>query len=687
MLDCDSIDPGSLILFTPPRLLFTCSTSAPVTSAPSNHRPGFRLILTAIHDTTSGTCPQSQFYCGPRPSYSDSKSHSPLPQHPPQSQHSSSSVSFTHLGLAYSSGSSVPSAAAPASSSSASSSVSSSSLSVGSPSLSAASVSTSSASLSRSDPAGSSARELSRAVLGYCIPDRTVCDGIANCADSRDESVARCGEPSSGEHPWRGGPDRKSSGLLHGFLSLGIPASIAIAVSTIVTFTVCIGAVICCCNRCCGTRRSYPSRYPRIVAGSARMHALDASLPASAGYPVPHAHPHHTSGSSSAVIMRGGGGPGSATRAQFTSWLNRGRPIHGTEWHSQVTPFSQQQHQQPPGYMPFCSYSGSQQSSVAHMFSVTAGSHGPGTDQKLAYQHTQPDFVMRSSMMKPSRDEMFPVAHSADPSVTSNCMPLPSSIGAPSSDSYSSIHANSSIQASYPVYPRPPGPPPALIHGVMGSPVTYRRDTSGTDPCSYTPPPPYGACTVPPASSVTASSSRTGTTSGGGGPGVHASSHAAWLSRGPVAPESGLMTAGGSIDGVVSASATDLCHIGSNGILFGHQLSGGGNSVLHTNTPVETISTGGGMMTGAPPRGCTSGDLVSNGGILYLGELAQPLSGEDSSMRFRGYSCGPGSTTTGSASSRSGMPTNSSQRSGEAPNASSQTLPVSEQMVSFPVQL
>lgn len=243
---------------------------------------------------------------------------------------------------------------------------------------------------------------------------------------------------------------------------MGIPASIAIAVCTILTFTVCIGAVICCCNRCCGHRQSYQSRYPRIMIGNGRMHAFNSALRSNAGYPsnhpYPHAHPN--SGSDSAVLSRG---LESAGRAHLVPWVNQEHSIHGTKWNAQMNSFSK-----PHNYTAFCSYSSSsQQSSLVPMFSSAGGGGVPyqGLDQKLAFQHTPMDYGVCSSMLKSG----------CDPSAVQKCMALQPSVGAPSTDSYSSVHASSSVQSGYPIYPRLTGPNPSLVHGAVGSPVTYRR--------------------------------------------------------------------------------------------------------------------------------------------------------------------------------------------------------------------
>lgn len=129
----------------------------------------------------------------------------------------------------------------------------------------------------------------------------------------------------------------------------------------------------------------------------------------------------------------------------------------------------------------------------------------------------------------------------------------------------------------------------------------------------YYTPPPHGAFNVPPASIVTASSSRTGTTSGGLRESVKSG-------RDQSVPTMGYNTSG-------NGSGIGICNQQLDGV----------ESVLHTNTPIESISHG--------------GDLSLNGGILYSGNMYRPLSPQNSSL-FQVENLGHSSvTTTGSGSS------------------------------------
>ncbi|TPP61126.1 CUB domain containing protein [Fasciola gigantica] len=185
---CRASYPRFPIFTTKSAICIAFHTSAHLSPVPPNYRPGFRLILTTVHDTTTTACPQGLFYCGlrPHPSYVDSKQQ----QQQQQQLQPPPPVSYGHLGLAF--GSSTPLK------STGSAVHSLSSASASNPGSVASSF------VDRSNPAPlstsvSSSRDLGRSALGYCIPERTVCDGIGNCADSRDESVAQCGESGSSE--------------------------------------------------------------------------------------------------------------------------------------------------------------------------------------------------------------------------------------------------------------------------------------------------------------------------------------------------------------------------------------------------------------------------------------------------------------------------------------------------------
>ncbi|KAF8561494.1 hypothetical protein P879_07024 [Paragonimus westermani] len=540
----------------------------------SNQKPGFRVVLTAIRDTTTTTCPPNSFYCGPRPA-------------PVLNQLDIASQLYLDR-RPYGGGSS------------------------------SLSMSGSATSMRRDSSPGTSVQQQQQQqphTLGYCIADQTLCDGISNCADGLDESSSRCSKVDSVSGDWMDG-DTSSNRWISGFLSLGIPASIAIAVSTIIIFTVCIGAVICCCTRCCKvSMRSMP--YPRISRFPPDRSVAFGNSMGAYGRPT-----NFASATASAQL----GHHPSSDQTNLASWLNGSRQLP-------VTPYNQQ----PATYAQYYSKAG-------HLYPAP---HFLDTNRSDHFRNEQPrlqrDLLMCPGTKVPYSDDKSPAASSTEEPPKRQHKALSAHTG---SDSYASVHANPTrIYTGYSAQPgHTVGPP----NGQMSSPSVYRSDQSGIDPCCYTPPP-YGACTVPPASSVTASSSRTGTTSGGGMM-PNPSNEVGWSRRSRL-PDNLRFVTSGSTDAVVTATGSiqpsDLCGTGSNGMLFGQQHSGGGNSALHTNTPVETASQSG-------------GDLVSNGGIVYLGEVFQPFS-DGTADKFRVASCSSsgggggvicaGSTTTGSGSS------------------------------------
>lgn len=204
---------------------------------------------------------------------------------------------------------------------------------------------------------------------------------------------------------------------------------------------------------------------------------------------------------------------------------------------------------------------------------------------------------MQTPLKLPLIDRHYPLLNPPNETMRSQYFV---SVGHHGSDSYSSTNSNPAIVCD--LQNGQPRPPPALIHGALNSPCTYRRD-----PLYYTPPP-YWAFTVPPASSVTASSSRTGTTSSGPRESVKSGCNQS-------VPTVGYNTSG-------NGSGIGICNQQLDGV----------ESVLHTN-----ISHG--------------GDHSLNGGILYLGNMYKPLSPENSSL-FQVENLARSSvTTTGSGSS------------------------------------
>lgn len=470
-------------------IVFHTSPQRPVLL--SGYKPGFKIILTAVRETTSQTCPSDNFYCGTIPKISS-----------PQSVGTRSYSSFDNSNT----GNSRP--------------------------------------FSLSGKISYETDDMNKQSIntGYCIMKENICDGVVNCANGKDEEAVQCDFHKGNE---LANLDSNVSDLsmsmnwLSGFLSLGIPASIAIAVSTIIIFTLSIGAVICCCHRCCQSSNNQTTgRRDRLL--------IDSS---------------HSGNGFHLVEQR------TNTNPIFSNLLLTGRCnlVNSVNLTCGRRPLYQPQR-------------------YPYDFNVYPALNDPG------------NFKMDANTTNKSPPIMTSVPHkillgsNQFPSISQTTR-LPGAqyvtLDQLGNGSYSSINTSSAR-----------GYGPATTTTVFCSPPdAYRRDQ-----ICYTPPP-YGACNVPPASSVTASSSRTGTTSGGPHEPLQNSRYASYN--------------------------RDLCKQDANDHSH-RQLSSG--SVKHTNTPVETISQG--------------GDLVSNGGILYLGEIYRPLSIDSSSKFLR-----PSSATTESGSS------------------------------------
>lgn len=537
---CRSNFPHRPIFTTNPYVCIAFHTSTRPPPFTSTHSPGFSLVLTAILDSDALTCPSGHFYC-------DSRSNQGHPIQPVN----------TGLSMFSDQRPQIPS----------------------------------------SVPSGStlvSRNASSRA--GYCISEKVVCDGIMNCADGRDESLSVCEVKEGPQSPnWWVDGDTPSNGWLSGFLSLGIPASIAVAVSAIITFTVCLGAVICCCNRCCKPS-AHPGPYSRAF-----------------GPLISNSHY-----------------PGSALASTPGTIASRNGRVNSSLLSNGSYQFA----------FPSCPQSAYSQHYYGFETLATQC-----CNQKLHFDARNDPSSIRSHSYEPKVLSSATCYSTGQPMSTNSAL-QPSPQLCSTAGGGTLLNMNAYQVPSYSAYHVPCASSSIPVLGTSSSPATYIQDQSSTEPCCYTPPP-YGACAVPPASSVTASSSRTGTSVGLTGPvalHVHGSG---CVSGSRAAGTAGYVTfvganAGGSADG---GSGAELRTAGSIGMLYGPQLSGGGNSALHTNTPVETISQSG-------------GDLISNGGIVYLGELIPPYA-NDTSEKLRSSSCasgvmGAGSTTTGSGGSSRG---------------------------------
>nr|CAH8869898.1 unnamed protein product [Trichobilharzia regenti] len=211
---CGPDYPKQLIFTTKSYICIAFHTSPQRPPVLPGTKPGFRVILTAVQETRTNTCPSDNFYCGLMPRFL---------------------ASNTMMGL--------------------------------NPLSSDSRLYGSSLSLSQNmrdlDEERSSTNH-DKQSMGYCITRKSLCDGIINCEDGKDEDISQCqaimGMKDSNTILYAGDTNDPNN-WLSGFLSLGIPASIAIAVSTIVIFTLGIGGVICCCHRCCRINQGYNNHY------------------------------------------------------------------------------------------------------------------------------------------------------------------------------------------------------------------------------------------------------------------------------------------------------------------------------------------------------------------------------------------------------------------------------------------
>ncbi|XP_041376541.1 uncharacterized protein LOC121389015 [Gigantopelta aegis] len=74
----------------------------------------------------------------------------------------------------------------------------------------------------------------------YCIDEDLVCDDVDHCGDYSDEATdgrAKCHR------------NKDENGLISRFLSLGVTASIAITVGSIIIFIACVVALVFCCRK------------------------------------------------------------------------------------------------------------------------------------------------------------------------------------------------------------------------------------------------------------------------------------------------------------------------------------------------------------------------------------------------------------------------------------------------------
>ncbi|CAH8659645.1 unnamed protein product [Schistosoma haematobium] len=433
--------------------------------------------------------------------------------------------------------------------------------------------------------------------MGYCITKKSLCDGIMNCEDRKDEDISHCQAFIDMEDP--NSPLLANDDLidvnswLSGLLSLGMPASIAIAVSTIVILILGIGVVICCCHRCCLINQTY-NQYSnnRLAFRNGGIFLDTFSRPITAAN---NNYSYSRSQHLGVMSVNAGAQSQLSDRIDLISHIDGDQQKISRNWQQSASflsdilmtrggSFSRRNCNEPnQHHQTFNQYLTSSQNM---------------TTEKESRLHC----FTKTPLKLPLLDRYYPLLNPPNETMRSQYFV---SVGHHGSDSYSLTNNNSA--RVYDLQNGQPGPLPALIHGALGSPCTYRRD-----PLYYTPPP-HGAFNVPPASIVTASSSRTGTTSGGPRESVKSG-------RDQSVPTMGYNTSG-------NGSGIGICNQQLDGV----------ESVLHTNTPIESISHG--------------GDLSLNGGILYSGNMYRPLSPQNSSL-FQVENLGRSSvTTTGSGSS------------------------------------
>ncbi|KER20256.1 LOW QUALITY PROTEIN: hypothetical protein T265_15364 [Opisthorchis viverrini] len=424
---CGATYPRFPIFTTNPYICIAFHTSGIRPPTTSNQHPGFRLILTAIQETTTQSCSSGSFYCGNRPSLVRSTMDTGSTLFTDRRPYSAllGSSSSKQRGSEVSSG------------------------------------------LSAEQTVGAQRQQPG---LGYCISLRTVCDGVSNCADGRDETPEHCHRRGLTDAEWIE-EDVQAVGGLSGLLSLGIPASIAIAhychvyhwdrsrglllssvlsvfaiaVSTIVTFTIGIGAVVCCCHRCCRSSPTRVSRYPRIT-GNSFSRQFDLAVASGTTY-------HSRSG-----LNESG-----ATSRQLSRFINPGEanfpsPLNGTQHGHLSPPYNH------PGVASL--HCGNTQSGHLRSGNISQGDKPPQelltrVGPKIPYS----DGGERSTGAPSAADMSIGPQHQLHRPIAYSSVA--------GSDSYSSIHGNITMGCT--PYRTPPGPPPALIPGAMGSPIAYRR--------------------------------------------------------------------------------------------------------------------------------------------------------------------------------------------------------------------
>ncbi|VDP99355.1 unnamed protein product [Trichobilharzia regenti] len=239
---------------------------------------------------------------------------------------------------------------------------------------------------------------------------------------------------------------------LSGFLSLGIPASIAIAVSTIVIFTLGIGGVICCCHRCCRINQGYNNHY-----SDDRIQRRSGAFLSDAGNSS-----YNYSRSQHRGIVAVNTGAQLSGNLNLVSHVDSNQQNINREW--------QQSAHFPP-------------ESVAVGENYSQRGYNVPTHYQQAFnhyftsQHTnnekeiQSHCILQTPLKLSLMDRPYPIMSPSNETMGSQYFV---SVGHHGSDSYSSINTNSARGFDQ-SQNRPPGPPPALIHGALGSPYTYRR--------------------------------------------------------------------------------------------------------------------------------------------------------------------------------------------------------------------